>query len=109
MKGNLPKHLPGILNDVPKEDRPSGDEETNFWRSVAYEMAELLKHASAVENAQVVFTDMRKAGSQYIWEFYVNNLDLSISNTYNWHGQNTSQWIYAGGLLLQNGKVSLHH
>ncbi|RLA02512.1 MAG: hypothetical protein DRQ42_00445 [Gammaproteobacteria bacterium] len=52
----------------------------------------------------------RQAGSQSIAEFWVN--DLYIENdprNINWHGQNTSQWCYAGAICVQNGRVSTHH
>jgi len=99
----------GILNSVPEQDRPKGEEEVRFWQSVAHELAQMMRCASQVENAEVVLNDVRQAGSQYIWEFYVNDLSLPRAEAYNWHGQNVSQWLYAGGLLLNDGRVSLHH
>ena len=109
MRLKLPEHIPGILNKVPEADQPKGEEEAKFWRSVAFELSELLKNAAHAQDPQIVFNDFRTAGSQYIWEFYVNDLIKPREDKINWHGQNVSQWNYAGCILLQGGKVSLHH
>ena len=109
MKVYLPDHIPALLNKVPEQDQPKGEEEAKFWRAVAYELAQLLKEAASVEEASIEFADFRKAGEQYIWEFAANNLSLPVGNSMNWHGQNTSRWLYAGCILLHNGKVSTHH
>jgi hypothetical protein len=50
----------------------------------------------------------RKAGSQYIAEWAVSDMSKPVENSYNWHGQNTSRWLYAGCLLVQDGRVSIH-
>ena len=50
-----------------------------------------------------------KQGSQYISEFYVNDLKIQKQDTFNWHCQNTSQWLYAGCILIDNNEVSTHH
>ncbi len=109
MKLSLPTHVPGMLNDVPEEDQPKGEEEAKFWRSVAYELSQMLKAASTATEAQVVLNDLRVSGSQYIWEFFVNDLSIPKSEAYNFHGQNVSQWQYAGCVLVSNGQVSSHH
>ena len=109
MKVTIPDHIPGLLNNIPEQDLPNGEEETKFWRDVAYELSQMLKHAASVEQSHVVLNDMRKAGSQYIWEFYVNDLALPKKDSFNWHGQNVSQWLYAGAIVLQDGIGSLHH
>jgi hypothetical protein len=50
----------------------------------------------------------RQAGSQYIAEWAINDLRKEYKERYNWHMQNTSRWLYAGGLLVQDGRVSIH-
>jgi hypothetical protein len=50
-----------------------------------------------------------RSGDQYIAEFWVSDLSKPIIARYNWHIQNTSQWLYAGCILVQNGRVSTHH
>lgn len=55
-----------------------------------------------------VFVPFRKSGSQYIAEWAVSNRRKEYKEKVNWHGQNTSQWLYAGCLLVQDGRVSIH-
>jgi len=54
------------------------------------------------------FNPFRKAGSQYIAEWAVSDMRKPTKDSYNWHGQNTSRWLYAGCLLVQDGRVSIH-
>ena len=54
------------------------------------------------------FSPWRTAGSQYIAEWAVRDLRKTKSEKINWHGQNTSQWLYAGALCVQDGRVSIH-
>ena len=98
-----------LMDLVPEEDRPEGEELTKFWHAVAYELAEMLDYARYAEEPEIVLCPGRTAGSQYIWEFYVNDLAKPRIDQINWHGQNTSQWKYAGCILLRNGRVSTHH
>ena len=107
-KCRLP-HIYSMLKDIPDEDLPQGEELTNFWKAVACELAQLLNYGSHAKQPEIVLTDFRKAGSQYIWEFWVNDLSIPQRSEYNWHGQNVSQWKYAGGIVLQNGSASTHH
>ena len=109
MKVRLPGHVPGMLDNVPEDDQPKGEELAKFWNSMAYELSQLIKNASRASEPQVVLNDLRVSGSQYIWEFFVNDLSTPKADAYNWHGQNISQWLYAGCILLQNGSVSTHH
>lgn len=97
-----------ILEGIPREDMPI--DIAKFWEIVAYELTELFRVGSSARVGQVVFNPYRKAGDQYIWEFFVNDLAKPHRPVeMNWHGQNTSQWLYAGGILLDHGKVSMHH
>ncbi len=54
------------------------------------------------------FAPFRQAGSQYIAEWAVSDMRKQRREAYNFHGQNTSQWLYAGCLLVQEGRVSIH-
>ena len=76
---------------------------------MAYELSQLMEYASHAEQPQIVLSEPRQAGSQYIWEFWVNDLATPRSNEHNWHGQNTSQWQYAGAIMLHDRRVSAHH
>ncbi len=96
-----------LLATVPEEDRPKDKE--RFWSSLAWELIQLMKNGAQATEPQIVLKEVRKAGPQYIWEFYVNDLARPKGNSINFHGQNTSQWLYAGAIVLQNGDVSTHH
>jgi len=76
---------------------------------VAHELETMIQYAAQAMEPQIVLQDYRKAGEQYIWEFFVNDLETPKADQYNWHGQNTSQWKYAGAIVLQNREVSRHH
>lgn len=54
------------------------------------------------------FAPFRHAGSQNIAEWAVSDHRKQHKEAYNWHGQNTSRWLYAGCLLVDNGRVSIH-
>ncbi len=105
----LPKNIRTLLQNVPEADRPQGDNAVYFWQCVAAELAACFQEAIFAKEPQVVFQDFRKAGEQYIWEFYVNDLAKPRTDQVNFHMQNTSQWLYAGCILLQGGRVSTHH
>jgi len=96
-----------MLKDIPAADLPEKDAE--FWHAVAAELQNLITYACAAEEPEIVMWPYHKADSQYIWEFYVNDLALPVRDAHNWHGQNVSQWKYAGAIVLQGGKVSRHH
>jgi hypothetical protein len=54
----------------------------------------------------------RRAGSQHILEFEVfDRARPERDGAYNWHGQNTSQWVYAGCILWddEDNRISTHH
>jgi len=108
MKINIP-HLYSLLKDLPEEEHPVGDELVSFWKYVAFELNQLLRYASQAQNPDVVLTEGRKAGSQFVWEFWVNDLALPREDHYNWHGHNTSQWLYAGAIVVTDRRVSSHH
>ena len=102
-------HIHSLLQNVPDEDLPNGEELAKFWYAVAWELSQLLSYAKHALNPQLVFNDCRRAGSQYLFEFWVNDLAMPKRDAYNWHGHNVSQWQYAGAICLENGQVSTHH
>lgn len=105
-KSNVPNIL-HLLDDIPQGDRP--EDESLFWKTTAGELSMLIEYGARAQQPQIVFDRWRKAGTQYIWEFSVSDLAVPWGNSMNWHGQNISQWLYAGAVLLQDKKVSAHH
>jgi hypothetical protein len=63
----------------------------------------------ACQKPAVQMSLWREAGSQQIAEFSVSDTALPRTSEMNWHMQNTSQWVYAGAIVVQNGEVSTHH
>lgn len=100
-------HIRELLKEVPPDDRPK--DERDFWLAVAMELGWCLEYASKAECPQVTFGGIQKRGEQYICEFAVSDTVRPSKNEFNWHGQNTSQWLYAGCVLIHNKKVSTHH
>jgi len=42
--------------------------------------------------------------------FSISAMDKPVKNEYNWFGQNTSRWLYAGCIQVnKDGSVSTHH
>jgi len=107
LKCHVPRNAYSLLQSIPEKERP--EDPAEFYRAVAEECLQLIDYASHAQQPQIIFGDVRNAGSQYIWEFYVNDLAQPVRDSYNYHGQNTSQWLYAGAILLQNHEVSRHH
>lgn len=97
-----------LLNSLPDEEKT---EEFIQKLKACYEIETdlLRKYASGAEKPSIALLPFAKSGSQYIADFWVNDLGLPKGNKYNWHLQNTSQWLYAGCILIQDGRVSTHH
>jgi len=66
-------------------------------------------YAQRASKPQAVLNPFVKLGKQYIADFFVNDLAKPKKEAYNWHLQNTSQWLYAGCILVANGEVTRHH
>jgi len=109
LKAALPKDVTRLLEQIPEEQRPKGEEEVTFWKFLAYELARMMTLAAEVEKPKIMLNNCRQAGDQFIFEFFVNDTSRPIRDELNWHGQNTSQWIYAGCIKVEDGMVSTHH
>jgi hypothetical protein len=122
-----------LLKEIPEEMRKKVDEDSYSFRGMTcrdimldrylYVMSVLQREtdrAHVMWNSDLngdpkfkpdlsySFNAFRKAGSQFIAEWAVSDNRKPVENSYNFHGQNTSQWLYAGCLLVQNGRVSIH-
>jgi len=74
-----------------------------------YVVATMANHLQHCVDPLMVMTSFRKAGSQWIAEWAVKDVAKKDDpSKFNWHLQNTSQWVYAGALLVQDGRVSIH-
>lgn len=69
------------------------------------------------EFSAALYLFRKGGGSQWLAEFAVNDLSIPRSNSYNWHCQNVSQWVYAGCILFDERRfkddseyiISTHH
>jgi len=79
-----------------------------FRRELSWCVAEALR----ATEGEVLFSDLQvpsQANGQYSMNFEVFDRSRAQRNAFNFHGQNTSQWLYAGCILYQEGEVSTHH
>jgi hypothetical protein len=69
----------------------------------------MLDYARTADQPFITLLPFKKNGHQLMAEFWVNDLALARKEKYNFHGQNISQWVYAGCIVIQDGQVSTHH
>jgi len=74
-------------------------------------------NAEKKDFSAVLYFFRKGGGSQWVAEFAVNDLSIPRTNSYNWHCQNVSQWVYAGCILFDERRfkddeeyiISTHH
>lgn len=97
----LMKSLPG---------RISGETRDKVEQAYLWEVYTCINYARMAEEnggeARVIM-DIFKGNSAF---FSVYDYSKDKKDEYNWHGQNTSQWVYAGCIQVsKDGNVSRHH
>jgi len=102
--------LGDLISMLPEEHRTS----EKVWELKGWydrEMENIAYYEKQRENTKAVLLPFRKAGSQHIAEFWVNDMGKPVGNSFNFHGQNISQWLYAGCILFdeRDGRISTHH
>jgi hypothetical protein len=97
-----------LFNSLP-EDQKTEDviKDLKYWYE--REVKILNECSKNAKEPSIGLFPFNKSGRQYIAEFWVNDLAKPKREEYNWHLQNTSQWLYAGCILVQDGRVSTHH
>ena len=102
--------LADLISGLPTGHRSMATLEA-LGRAYAQEMVSISRHEDRAEHTLSVLSNWRRAGSQYIAEFWVNNMALEIKDQYNFHGQNVSRWLYAGAICYdeESRGVSTHH
>ena len=108
------RELLGSLDPEEREKLARQEREQSYGRlslksAYEWEVTQLVEAAMWCERPQVVMRPFYKVGRQNIAEFWVNDLVKPHADTINFHGQNTSQWVYAGCILVEEGHVSCHH
>lgn len=88
-----------IFNSLRKEYQTEHNrKELGFF--YGYELSTMLKDAQRAQEPQIRMNLARHGGSQDIIEFWANDMAKPKGNDINWHGQNTSQWVYAGAIIV---------
>lgn len=97
-----------LLNSLPVEQKTEEViKDLKYWYE--REIKILNEYSKSAKEPSIGFFPFNKSGDHYIAEFWVNDLAKLKREEYNWHLQNTSQWLYAGCILVQDGMVSTHH
>ena len=91
------------------EEVINGKFKQELKKAYDYEVEMIKTYAKQAKQPETILLPFQHSNSQFIAKFWVNDLSIPVENRYNWHLQNTSQWLYAGCILVQNGRVSLHH
>ena len=111
LAGTIKVSIPDINAEVRK--LPTGHKcRDQFLQSFRYELSYCITRVLGAVEGEVVFSDLQipsQENGQYVMTFEVFDRSKPRENAYNFHGQNVSQWIYAGCILYQNGKVITHH
>lgn len=71
----------------------------------------MCQYAKDVKNVELRLSLFQETGGhQLIATGEVLDLDKKIGDSYNWHLQNTSQWVFAFGLVfdIRDSKFSMH-
>jgi hypothetical protein len=100
--------LAELLESLPA-DQKTGGLVSEIKNAYALEVSRLIESARQAEKPVIFLEAFRKQGCQFISRFWVDDLAKPKKEAYNFHGQNISQWRYAGCILVQDGNVSLHH
>ena len=100
--------LSDLLESLPEEQK-TNDLIGELRTAYALEVTRLIEYAKQAEKPNIFLQPFTKQGDQFIAVFSVNDLAKPKEEKYNWHGQNMSQWVYAGCICVQDGEVSLHH
>ncbi len=84
---------------------------SNLHELYAIELSRMLQHAQSAKEPMISLTGPTFRGPQAVINFNVSDKSKPIEDKVNWHGQNTSQWIYAGALVYdqKDGTWSAHH
>ena len=101
--------LKGLLNSIP-ETRLSDELAEAVELAYRREVDQINYYSSKAEKPDAHLFPFNVEGNSLIANFWVNDLSIPCSDRHNWHGQNVSQWKYAGCILISaDNSVSCHH
>jgi hypothetical protein len=97
-----------LLGSLPKEQK-SKELIEKLKSYYHYEINQLIYYSRNAIEPLIVLYPFAKKGDQFVADFWAKDLALPEKEQYNFHGQNVSQWLYAGCIMVQYGEVSAHH
>ena len=100
--------LDDLLTSLPKSEKTEKvieDIKAAYWE----EFEKMRRYREKGKKIELSIYPFRHTGNQFIANFEVNDRGKPVTPEYNWHLQDTSQWLYAGCILVQEGRVSTHH
>jgi len=91
-----------LLDSLPEDQRKLVKNDLKQrYHNICKRLAEYMQHDRT-------FHKFYQSGDQWIAPFEVRDLSKPVLDQYNYHLQNTSQWLWAGCILVQDGRVSVH-
>lgn len=94
-----------LVASLPEKEKVDKKElENMYW----YVRKMMKKYSEGRSNISNIISGFHKAGNQFVADFSVSDLKKPVKNEYNFHLQNTSQWLFAGCILVEDGIISTH-
>jgi len=94
--------LQQLLDSLPEDQRESvKDNLEQRYHQICERLADYMQYDRHLNT-------FIQSGSQWIADFEVKDLSKPVLDQFNFHLQNTSQWVWAGCILVQDGHVSVH-
>lgn len=112
--GSLPWRLRRRLREARVPFGYGGTEEiaeNRLKRAYDGELLSMLREARRCEKATIAMGLFHQSGRQWICHFSSKDMGLPQGDSYNFHGHNTSQWVQAGAIVVddQTAEVTTHH
>lgn len=107
-----------LVVSIPARFEVDSEHISDLKRRYDDEVESLNAYAQKFDNVDIKFygfdEEMDSQRRQTKAFFCVKNLDLPVEDQMNWFGQNTSQWEYAGAIVLsritdERTSISSHH
>jgi len=104
--------VPENVLSIKVEDPPTWtcrDKILNSYLRIIQIMEREFSKAESKKDIFCALTPLQKQGRDYIAYFEISDNSKELRNSYNFHGQNTSRWLFAGALVVgEDGRVSIH-
>jgi hypothetical protein len=99
-----------LLAQLNEEGENTSDVRYQLLDKYLWEVGRLDSYSEDAKLPDTHLAPFRRGGTQMISEFWVNDLTKEDDpSRINFHGQNISRWVYAGAIVVQDGRVTTHH